>query len=165
MKPMNRMMRLLFDPMILAVSAATLKLYNVSITDQSPLISYSPATIGDGTTSWNISYTGSPWTSFQTGQYNEGVGQSYHWTEAALAYASFSFTGSAVYAMGNSTSGVAYFVVDGVDGTAMGNTTGILAAAEGLEMGLHKVQFSWKGGLGRVNLTGFTFTVGIGSLG
>ena len=31
------MMRLLFDPMILAVSAATLKLYNVSITDHSPL--------------------------------------------------------------------------------------------------------------------------------
>ena len=67
--------------------------------------------------------------------------------------------------MGNSTLGASYFVVDGVDGSSMGNTTGVLAKAEGLQMGLHKVQFSWKGGGASVNLTGFTFTVGIGDVG
>ena len=148
-----------------ASNASTSQPYNISITDQSPLISYSPSTIGDGVTgSWNISYSASPWTSFDAGQYNEGLGQSSHWTTSTPAYASFSFVGTAVYAFGNQTDGNSYFVIDGVTAETNINATGLLAKAEGLSEGLHNAQLSWKGA-GGINVTGFTMTVGVGDAG
>lgn len=83
----------------LALLSATLaEPYNISITDQSPTITYLPSRSGDSAETWNSSYTIS-------GSYNPdpgslGQGDSLHYTTADGASASVGFVGTAVYIWG-----------------------------------------------------------------
>jgi hypothetical protein len=81
--------------------------YNWSITDQSPLITYTPLSLGNETTiwnSWNSSYSLTPWNVSELSDYTSlvGKGQSSHTSTAAQASAKIGFAGTAVYVWGES---------------------------------------------------------------
>ena len=152
--------------------------YNITVTDQSPLISYTPPLMGSGNSSsgsWNVTYSLSPWSGYQEEQTNVGQGISVHWTEVSRASASLSFSGNAIYAMGQiaGPGGPAQPPTEGGDGTVQlqidsqtfssSSVNGYLAAAENLGPGWHTALLYYTGS-GTMVFQGFVVTLDIGSV-
>lgn len=143
---------------------ASAQAYNWSITDQSPLITYHPLSVGDNSTSWNSSFSGSSWANnADPVSYSSAVGhgRSAHTTDVDGATASVGFVGTAVYVWGQTSQLSALLLVDGVSRSFSGGQDGIIGSAEGLDNKWHDVKLSVRG-LDYVQVYGFTFTSDIG---
>lgn len=141
----------------LPLVAATLR--NITITDQSPTIFYSPPRAGPASETWNITYSGSNNSAWTPGAV--GNGDSTHYTTFVGASLSFGFKGTAVYVLGSETN-------DGDSVMTIGNNTadtgpeGILGYRTGMADKWWPVKLNVTG-TGGVNITGIIFTVNIGS--
>jgi hypothetical protein len=136
--------------------------YNWSITDQSPLITYTPLSLGNETTiwnSWNSSYSLTPWNVSELSDYTSlvGKGQSSHTSTAAQASAKIGFAGTAVYVWGESYQLSAVISVDGVDRGFSTGQTDLIGAVTNLSNAWHEVEVVVRG-LAEVQIHGFTFT-------
>jgi len=133
--------------------------YNWSVTDQSPLVAYSPHRSGDNETTWNSTYSLSPWSDYGDEGYSGiiGEGVSSHSTSADSATAKIGFTGTAVYVWGECYELSAIISVDGVSRGFSTGATGQIGSATNLSNTWHDVEVVVRG-LGTVQLEGFTFT-------
>lgn len=100
-------------------------LSNLTVTDQSPTISYSPSRWGDSAETWNVSYTGNDWSTFSPGNLSQGT--SSHYTTHIGATATFGFKGPAVYVLGTGPAGDYTVTVGGEDVSESGGIGGVLA--------------------------------------
>ncbi|OCF38829.1 hypothetical protein I317_07371 [Kwoniella heveanensis CBS 569] len=149
---------LLFVISPLTVSAAK-EPFNVSVSDQSPTISYQPSRSGPADTTWNVTYTESSWSNYVNQTIGQGV--SSHYTTHVGANATLGWWGTAVYLWGEAADQDIQVVVDGQVNAkkADGGWT-----VTGLSEGWHRVRVKVVGG-GGVRLYGITFTTGIGESG
>ncbi|ORY34966.1 hypothetical protein BCR39DRAFT_515824 [Naematelia encephala] len=101
---------LLVSAVILPVEAA---LYNVTPSDQSPLLTYLPSRSGPSDQTWNVSYTSPLWSSLLNETIGQGISQ--HYTTHIGANVSVSWLGTAAYVYGLANSSDVKFYVDGND--------------------------------------------------
>ncbi|WVQ96185.1 hypothetical protein IAU59_003288 [Kwoniella sp. CBS 9459] len=133
--------------------------FNVSVSDQSPTISYHPSRSGPSDSTWNVTYTESSWADYVNQTIGQGV--SSHYTTFVGANATLGWWGTAVYVLAEAADQDIQVVVDGqvnaqkVDGGW---------AATGLSEGWHRVRVKVVGS-GGVKLSGITFTTGVGESG
>lgn len=168
--------------------------YNITLTDQSPTLEFYPNVTGSGDTAWNVSYSGSSWTTWSASALNNGVGVSKHWTNRSGSAISFQFYGTAFYVWGTLHSGSTTLTIDGMtiqtteaptttassptapaatpSSTAVpipgsSNPPPILARAEGLGAGYHNISvaFQSRGGQGGWEVQGVTLTLPVGQPG
>ncbi|WVQ66504.1 uncharacterized protein L199_004685 [Kwoniella botswanensis] len=138
---------------------AAKELYNITVSDQSPTISYSPSRSGPADQSWNVTYSDSNWSDYVNQTIGQGV--SSHYTTYIGANASLGWWGSAVYLWAEAGDSDIEVKVDG-------NTT-----AKKIDGGWYvdKLSESWHRlrvrviGNGGVRITGVTFTTVIGEEG
>lgn len=134
--------------------AALAAVVNITLTDQARMLTYGPSTVGV----WNTSFSGSPWTQYDPGQFNIGYGTSWSSTSVQGATVSFTFSGVAVYVLGNQTEGSCTIDIDGdTRPSRLVLANGVLASAQ-VSSGYHDVTVSW-GGQADLNLTGFILSV------
>jgi len=133
--------------------------YNWSISDQSPLIAYTPLFRGDKTTTWNSTYSLSSWSDYGIAGYLAlvGRGRSAHISTAPSATAKVGFNGTAVYVWGEAFQLSAVIFVDGVSRGFSSGDSGQIGAVIDLSDGWHDVEVIVRG-LADVQLEGFTFT-------
>ena len=133
--------------------------YNWSITDQSPLITYTPLVLGDNTTTWSSSYSLSSGNNYELAGYASliGEGRSSHTSEAPGATAKIGFAGTAVYVWGETYQLSAVISVDGVSRGFSPGQTGVIGSVTNLSNAWHEVQVLVRG-LAGVQIYGFTFT-------
>ncbi|KAK4689925.1 hypothetical protein P7C73_g192, partial [Tremellales sp. Uapishka_1] len=136
--------------------------FNITLSDQSPAISYSPSRSGEATSTWNVTYSSTPWATYA--EQTIGLGTSVHYTTAVGALASLSWEGTAVYVWGSSGAGVVNMTVDGVYKSGSGIRDGLLGWATGLSAGWHTVEVRVLKDSG-VNITGVTITTDLGAKG
>ncbi|WVF68647.1 hypothetical protein IAT40_003417 [Kwoniella sp. CBS 6097] len=133
--------------------------FNVSVSDQSPTISYGPSRTGPSDSTWNVTYTDSSWSTYVNQTIGQGI--SSHYTTSVGANATLGWWGTAVYVWAEAADQDIQVIVDGqvnakkVDGGWM---------ATGLSEGWHRVRVKVVGG-GGVRLYGITFTTGVGESG
>lgn len=150
---------------LLSVSLA--EPFNISITDQSPTITYLPSRSGDSAQTWNSSYTISGSYNAQPG--SRGLGDSLHYTTADNASASVGFVGTAVYVWGynyGNDSDVQMRVGD-VD-LERGGEEGLLGWKTGLDNKWWEVTLNVTRGEGLFNgldIRRITFTIDFGGQG
>ncbi|WVW86681.1 hypothetical protein I302_108735 [Kwoniella bestiolae CBS 10118] len=133
--------------------------FNITVSDQSPTISYFPSRSGPQASTWNVTYTDSAWSNYVNQTIGQGV--SSHYTTFVGANASLGWWGTAVYLWGEGNDADIEVRVDG-------NTT-----AQRIEGGwyLDNLQESWHRlrvrviGNGGVRIRGVTFTTVIGENG
>lgn len=132
---------------------------NVTILDQSPLITYYPSRSGIDTQTWNVSYDGTPWSEFSPGAIANG--SSMHKTYFIGATASFGFKGTAVYILGE---GEDYAVTLNGESVPSGGQSGMLAMRTGMEDKWWDVELKVTGS-GGVAIQSVIFTVEVGNPG
>ena len=138
------------------IASVSATLTNISVTDNSPTIKYSPSGSGDSTQTWNISYTGNDWSTTSPG--NLSVGSSQHLTYYVGATATFGFRGTAIYINGSTSGEDAEVTVGGEVITPKG----LPAYKDGMKDQWWDVVVTVKGNQG-VSLYGLIFTVDIGN--
>ena len=129
--------------------------FNITVTDQSPTIKYTPSRHGDPEQTWNVTY------------YDLGLpgairgGLSVHSTYFIGATATFGFKGTAVYVRGSAEEGAVSITVGGED---ISNTKGgdYLAWKSGMKDQWWDVVVKVKGSTG-VNLWGVTCSINLGT--
>lgn len=139
--------------------ASSLNPYNLSLTDNSPTITYLPYRSGPSDLGWNVIFSQSPaWlnTTDVTGQR-----ASQHYTTAKGASATVGWVGTAIYVFGSAAAGSVTIMIDGTGNNGVSSPQGLVGIVEGLEYGWHNmtVQVMDAGG---VSITGVTLTVGLG---
>jgi hypothetical protein len=117
---------------------------------------------------WNVSYSQSPWSSFNSGQTNLGKGASSHWTNYSGAVISFSFVGTGFTAYGDTSGNMTSILqLDGSTITTVQNkvmsTRPTLASATNLQEGYHTVSLTTKG-IGGVEFDGVDLVLGSGAV-
>lgn len=158
-------MRLVFLPLLALLSSAakamSLEPYNLSLTDNSPTITYLPYRSGPSDSGWNVTFSQSPaW--LKTADVI-GQGTSRHYTTAAGATASVGWVGTAVYIFGSAGAGSTRLTVDGSE-NGVTSPQGTIGVLEGLDYGWHNLTLEVTG-TGGVNITGVTLTLGLGDEG
>jgi hypothetical protein len=150
-------MLVLFAFALLASLAASVSatLTNISVTDNSPTINYSPSRSGDSYQTWNVSFTGNDWSITSPGNLSQGTSQ--HLTYYIGATATFGFRGTAIYINGSATGSDAEVTVGGEVITPRG----LPASKQGMKDQWWDVIVKVNGNRG-VFLYGITFTVNIG---
>jgi hypothetical protein len=93
---------------VVSVSAT---LTNITVTDNSPTIKYTPSRSGDSALTWNVSYTGNDWSTTSPGNLSQGTSQ--HFTSYIGATATFGFRGTGIYIDGSATGDDAEVTVGG----------------------------------------------------
>ncbi|WVQ79457.1 hypothetical protein IAT38_001556 [Cryptococcus sp. DSM 104549] len=136
--------------------------YNITLNDQASALTYLPSRDGPASSTWNSSYTDSPWSEYSIDAMGQGT--SYHHTSAANASVTIEFVGCAVYAWGQASSGEVELRVDGEVVDSKGDGENLLASATGLKYGWHRTKVVVKGG-SSVAFLGFTVTAGLGNVG
>jgi hypothetical protein len=127
-----------------AVTAVLGTPYNITVTDQSPTIKYSPSRYGaDPAQTWNVSYDAQTWSDFERGAIRSGTSD--HWSVQVGATATFGFKGTAVYIYGGASVGDATVSVGSEDITQTGGG-GYLAWKRGLKDQWWDVVVKVKGG-------------------
>ncbi|WRT69463.1 uncharacterized protein IL334_006449 [Kwoniella shivajii] len=132
--------------------------YNISISDQSPMVTYYPTRSGPSSITWNVSYTESLWSNYSLNTIAQGV--SSHYTVSTNANASLGFWGTDVWLWGNASIDDAEVKVDDTRTKRIDGGWTLGGLAEGWHM--LKVRVTGKGG---VTIKGVTFTTGIGDEG
>lgn len=145
----------------LLVGPASATLRNITISDQSPTIFYSPPQSGLENEPWNVTYSESTWANYTGGAV--GNGESAHFSTTPGTSASFGFKGTAVYVSGSANGADVDVKIDGQDADT-GGSEGYLGWKNNLEDKWRTVRVNVTGS-GGVNLTGITFTVDIGGQG
>jgi hypothetical protein len=130
---------------------------NITILDQSPMITYFPSRSGPDSQTWNVTYDGTPWSSFYPGAIANG--SSSHRTYYIGATASFGFRGTAVYLMG---SGAGYTVTLNGETIPSGGDDGMMASRSGMKDQWWDVVLKVTG-LDGVVIESIIFTVEIGN--
>lgn len=158
---------LLLIASFLTLVTAKLQPYPISLTSQSPSITYTPSVLG-ASSGWNVSYSQSPWSSFNSGQTNLGKGASSHWTNYSGAVISFSFVGTGFTAYGDTSGNMTSILqLDGSTITTVQNkvmsTRPTLASATNLQEGYHTVSLTTKG-IGGVEFDGVDLVLGSGAV-
>ncbi|WWC73475.1 uncharacterized protein I206_107445 [Kwoniella pini CBS 10737] len=133
--------------------------YNITVSDQSPTITYSPSRSGPSDQTWNVTYTESSWSSYLNQTIGEGI--SAHYTTHIGANASLGWWGTAAYLWADANENDAQVTIDGTQ-IAKKIFNGWML--DNLEEGWHRIKLSVTGN-GGVNLKGITFTTGIGEKG
>ena len=87
--------------------------YNITVTDQSPTIKYTPSRHGDPAQTWNVTYDNNDWYDYEPGAIREGP--SVHWTYFIGATATFGCKGTAIYVWGSAQEGEVSITVGGED--------------------------------------------------
>jgi hypothetical protein len=145
----------------LASNAVAQQPFNISVSDQSPTITYSPAREGTTPSIWQVSFDGNP------GPYTPDQipnGPSAHSTDFVGAGVKIGFMGTACYAWGSAVQGGVEMRVAGeAPVIAQGSAGGMIAKVEGLPYGWHEAVLRVLAG--QVVLTGFTVTSQAGELG
>ena len=141
--------------------ATSLDPYNLSITDNSPTITYLPYRSGPSETGWNVTFSQSPLWLTTTDVIGEGTSQ--HYTTARSASASIGWVGTAAYVFGSAAAGSVSLMVDGT-GNGVSSPQGTVGMVEGLEYGWHNLTLQVIG-TGGVSITGMTLTIGLGDEG
>ncbi|WRT69479.1 uncharacterized protein IL334_006465 [Kwoniella shivajii] len=147
----------LFGVMITSVQAAK-QPFNISVSDQSPTITYYPSRSGPPDQSWNVTYSDSSWSSYLNQTIGQGV--STHYTTHIGANASLGWWGTALYLHADGNESDAEVKVDNT--TAKKVDDGWML--DGLSQGWHRISLRVIGNAG-VGLKGITFTTGIGETG
>jgi hypothetical protein len=132
---------------------------NITVLDQSPMITYYPSRSGIDTQTWNVTYDESPWSEFFRGSIPNGT--SIHKTYFIGATASFGFRGTAVYLQG---SGTDFSVTINGETIPSGGGSGIMAMKSGMENKWWDVVVEVTGSTG-VAIESVIFTVEIGNQG
>lgn len=144
---------------ILPLVTATLR--NITITDQSPTIFYTPSKAGPASETWNITYSESDSSAWTPGAV--GNGYSSHITTFESASLSFGFKGTAIYVQGTETNdGSSVMTVGSQLADKVGGRDGLVAYKTGLEDKWWPVKLNVTG-TGSVAITSIIFTVNIGS--
>jgi hypothetical protein len=152
---------------LLSLAEAARQPYPISLSDQSPSITYTPSVLG-ASSGWNVSYSQSPWSSFNSGQTNLGKGASSHWTNYSGAVISFSFVGTGFTAYGDTSGNMTSILqLDGSTISTVQNkvmsTRPTLASATNLQEGYHTVSLTTKG-TGGVEFDGVDLVLGSGAV-
>lgn len=142
----------------LPLAAATLR--NITVTDQSPMVFYTPSRSGPANETWNVTYSESDWATSGNGAV--GNGESTHYTTYIGASISFGFKGTAAYVLGSTGDASDVAVTVGELQAEKGGSEGFLGWRAGLDNKWWTVRVNVTGN-GGVNVTGFMFTVDIGS--
>ncbi len=148
---------------VLLTAAASPTPYNITITDDSPTIAYLPSRSGPSSSTWNVSYTSSPWSTYVQDS-TIGTGTSSHYTTFIRATATVGWVGTAAYVWGLAGSGVTTFTLDGNVLQNVPATTYMIGAVYGLNYGWHELVLTVTGAQG-VTITGMTLTTGLGKPG
>lgn len=138
---------------VLSVSATPT---NITVTDNSPTINYTPSRSGDSSQTWNVSYTGNDWSTTTPGNLSQGTSQ--HLSYYVGATALFSFKGTAIYIAGTASATNAEVTVGGT----LITPRGLPAYKDGLADQWWDVIVKVIGDEG-VFLNGMTCTVNIGN--
>jgi hypothetical protein len=150
------MMLAVFALLASLIASVSATLTNISVTDNSPTIKYTPSRSGDSYQTWNVSYTGNAWSTTSFGNISQGTSQ--HLTYYIGATATFGFRGTAIYINGSATGDDAEVTVGGEVITPRG----LPASKEGMKDQWWDVVVKVNGNRG-VSLYGITFTVDIGN--
>jgi len=151
--------------LLLAAYAITTVLgtpYNLTVSNQSPIIKYTPSRHGDPAQTWNVTYLDDGgWTDFEPGAIrNES---SIHYTYFIGATATFGCKGTAIYVGGSAEEGQVSITVGGEDISNTKDKEGeFLAWKSGLNDQWWDVIVKVKGSTG-VNLWGVTCTINLGN--
>lgn len=143
----------------LAVKLVSATLRNITITDQSPTIFYTPSKTGPPSETWNLTYSGTNDSSWTPGAV--GTGDSSHSTSFVGASLSFGFKGVAVYILGTEGNDADTSMMIG-NLTAIKGQEGVLGYRSGMVDKWWAVKLNVTGTRG-VRVTGIIFTVNIGS--
>jgi hypothetical protein len=138
------------------VASVSATLTNISVTDNSPTIKYTPSRSGDSYQTWNVSYTGNDWSTTSFGNISQGTSQ--HLTYYIGATATFGFRGTGIYINGSATGDDAEVTVGGEVITPRG----LPASKEGMKDQWWDVVVKVNGNRG-VFLYGITCTVDVGN--
>jgi len=131
-------------------------LTNITVTDNSPTINYSPSRSGDSAQTWNVSYTGNDWSTTSLGSLSQGTSQ--HGTYYIGATATFGFRGTGIYINGSATGSDAEVTVGGEVITPRG----LPASKKGMKDQWWDVVVKVNGDQG-VSIYGITFTGNVGN--
>ncbi|WWC65663.1 uncharacterized protein I303_108284 [Kwoniella dejecticola CBS 10117] len=156
---LSHLLLLCLSLVVLPLTHAAREPYNISVSDQSPTITYSPSRSGPSSQTWNATYTDSPWSEWMNQTIGEGT--SSHFTTHVGANASLGWWGTAVYLWADASENDAQVTIDGSQ-TAKKIPDGWML--DGLPEAWHRVRLSVTG-TGGVNLKGITFTTGLGGKG
>ena len=148
--------------LLLAACAVTTVLgtpVNITVTNQSPTIKYTPSRHGDPEQTWNVTYGHLNWSDFEPGAIRGGP--SVHSTYFIGATATFGCKGTAFYVLGSAQKRELSVTVGGED---ISNTKdrNYLAWKSGMKDQWWDVVVKVKGSTG-VNLYGFTCTINLGN--
>jgi hypothetical protein len=95
--------------------------YNVTLDSASPVLTYTPNTINNGSFGWNQTYTQSPWSAVGAPAYDPtlsqapiGNGSSIQWTNTSGAAVSFGFYGTGFAVLGMVYQGRSELTIDGM---------------------------------------------------
>ncbi|PPR00557.1 hypothetical protein CVT26_009889 [Gymnopilus dilepis] len=111
--------------------------YNITISDDSPTLTYSPYRDGPLTGGWNLTCSGSDDSTYSP--QNFCVGSSSHRTSYTGASISLQFEGTAAYIYGTAPAGSYVLQVDNNIVSSPNSSPGLLARVEGLTYALHTV--------------------------
>lgn len=149
-------MLMVFTLLASLVASVSATLTNITVTDNSPTINYSPSRSGDSAQTWNVSYTGNDWSTTSLGSLSQGTSQ--HGTYYIGATATFGFRGTGIYINGSATGSDAEVTVGGEVITPRG----LPASKEGMKDQWWDVVVKVNGNRG-VFIYGITFTVNVGN--
>ncbi|WWC93029.1 uncharacterized protein L201_007993 [Kwoniella dendrophila CBS 6074] len=135
-------------------------LFNVTVSDQSPTITYSPSRSGPIDQTWNSTYSGSSWGSYTNQTIGQGI--SSHYTTHIGANASLSFWGTSVYLWADVKNAQDLQVTIDKNQTTKKIDGGYML--DNLSDSWHILNVNVVGN-GGVRLYGVTFTTGIGENG
>lgn len=134
---------------------------NISISDQSPTVFYSPSKSGLPSETWNVTYSQSNSSAWIPGAV--GNGDSTHYTTFIGASISFGFRGTGIYISGSAgTSGDVRISIGDQEANYGDGGEGFVGWKSGLEDKWWAVKVNVTGN-GGVNITGFMFTINIGA--
>lgn len=152
----------------LQICAVTLNPYYIYVSPVSPTISYYPSGITNGTTGWNITYSDSPWSTYNTtpSATSQGIGAPTAFTNATWATFGFTFVGTGFTAYGwTSNNGSVQMTLDGtvisIQAFRPYSAQPVLASAAGLVYGQHRVNITLQN-TGGMQFNGLSLILGAG---
>jgi hypothetical protein len=142
--------------LVLGVASISATLTNITVTDNSPTINYTPSRSGNSAQTWSVSYTGNDWSTTSPGNLSQGTSQ--HLTYYIGATATFGFKGTGIFINGSAKGTDVEVTVGGEVITPKG----LPASKTGMKDRWWDVVVKVTGNQG-VTLYGITCTVDIGN--
>lgn len=140
--------------------------YNITVSDQSPTISYTPYRDGDIASSWMVMYTNSPESTYDASHNttNLSSGTSLHTTTYQGASLEIQWKGTAIYVYGSGSVGAYTTTLDSDSDVEGAPSDGVLVSHTGLDYAVHTLTLTTTS-TSQLNFTSAILTVGIGEAG